>query len=43
VLVALQILEKVEAALGAKNEQAPEHLGQLLDFLKVFVDLYGIA
>ena len=38
VLVALQILEKVEAALGAKNEQAPEHLGQLLDFLKGFVD-----
>jgi hemerythrin-like domain-containing protein len=38
VLVALQILEKVEAALGAKNEQAPVHLGQLLDFFKGFVD-----
>jgi hemerythrin-like domain-containing protein len=38
VLVALQLLEKVEAALVAKNEQAPDHLGQLLDFLKGFVD-----
>lgn len=38
VLVALQILEKVEAALEAKKEHAPEHLGQLLDFLKGFVD-----
>jgi hemerythrin-like domain-containing protein len=38
VLVALQLLEKVEAALAAKNKQAPEHLGQLLDFLKGFVD-----
>lgn len=38
VLVALQILEKVEGALAARNEQAPEHLGQLLDFLKGFVD-----
>lgn len=38
VLVALTILEKVEAALAAKNEQAAEHLGQLLDFLRVFVD-----
>jgi len=38
VLVALQILEKVDAALGAKKEQAPEHLGQLLDFFKGFVD-----
>ena len=38
VLVALQLLEKVEKALAAKNEQAPEHLGQLLDFFKGFVD-----
>lgn len=38
VLVALQLLEKVEAALAAKIEQSPEHLGQLLDFLKGFVD-----
>jgi hemerythrin-like domain-containing protein len=38
VLVALKILEKVEEALAAKNEQASEHLGQLLDFLRVFVD-----
>ena len=38
VLVALQILEKVAAALGVKNAKAPEHLGQLLDFLKGFVD-----
>jgi hemerythrin-like domain-containing protein len=38
VLVALQLLEKVETAITAKNEQAPEHLGQLLDFLKGFVD-----
>ena len=30
VLVALQLLEKVEAALAAKNVQAPAHLGQLL-------------
>jgi hemerythrin-like domain-containing protein len=38
VLVALQILEKVEMALAAKNAQAVEHLGQLLDFFKGFVD-----
>jgi hemerythrin-like domain-containing protein len=38
VLVALHLLEKVEVALAAKNEQAPEHLGQLVDFLKGFVD-----
>jgi len=38
VVVALQLLERVEGALAAKNEQAPEHLGQLLDFLKGFVD-----
>ena len=38
VLVALQILEKVETALAANDAQAAEDLGQLLDFLKVFVD-----
>jgi hemerythrin-like domain-containing protein len=38
VLVALQILEKVEAALAANDRQAADDLGQLLDFLKVFVD-----
>jgi hemerythrin-like domain-containing protein len=38
VLLALRLLEKLEKALAAKNEQAPEHLGQLLDFLKGFVD-----
>lgn len=38
VLVALKLLEKVEEALTTKNEQAPEHFGQLLDFLKGFVD-----
>jgi hemerythrin-like domain-containing protein len=38
VLVALQILEKVETALAANDGQAAEDLGQLLDFLKVFVD-----
>jgi hemerythrin-like domain-containing protein len=35
--VAVQLLDKVVAALAAKSEAA-EHLGQLLDFLKVFVD-----
>ena len=39
VLLALQLLEKLESALTAKNKQAPEHLGQLLDFFKGFVDL----
>jgi hemerythrin-like domain-containing protein len=38
VLVALQILEKVEAAIAAKNDQALGHLEQLLDFFKGFVD-----
>lgn len=38
VLVALQILDKVAAAIVAKNEQAPAHLEQLLDFFKGFVD-----
>jgi hemerythrin-like domain-containing protein len=39
VLLALGILEKIEGALAAKNDAAAEHLAQLLDFLKVFVDL----
>jgi hemerythrin-like domain-containing protein len=39
VLVALNLLEKVEAALAVENEQAQEHLQQLLDFFKGFVDL----
>jgi hemerythrin-like domain-containing protein len=38
VLVALGILEKVEAALTVNEAQAAEDLGQLLDFLRVFVD-----
>jgi len=38
VLVALKILEKVAAAIGAKDGQAPGHLTQLLDFFKGFVD-----
>src|SRR5512145_1509218 len=38
VLLALQILEKVESALATKQDQAQEHLGQLLDFFKGFVD-----
>ena len=38
VLVALQILEKVEAAVAARNDQALGHLEQLLDFFKGFVD-----
>jgi len=38
VLMALQILEKVETALAANDAQAAEDLGQLLDFLRVFVD-----
>ena len=38
VLVALQILEKVEAALAAGSADAPEHLGQLIEFLRGFVD-----
>ena len=38
VLVSLQILEKVAAATGAKETKAPEHLAQLLDFFKGFVD-----
>ena len=38
VLVALQILEKVESALATNQDQAREHFGQLLDFFKGFVD-----
>jgi hemerythrin-like domain-containing protein len=38
VLVALEILDKVATAVAQKNEKAPEHLGQLLDFFKGFVD-----
>jgi len=38
VLVALQILEKVDAAIEAKNDEALGHLEQLLDFFKGFVD-----
>ncbi|HEX7484874.1 MAG TPA: hemerythrin domain-containing protein [Vicinamibacterales bacterium] len=38
VLVALQILEEVETALTAGDVQAADDLGQLLDFLRVFVD-----
>ncbi|RPH54228.1 MAG: hemerythrin, partial [Acidobacteria bacterium] len=39
VLVALEVLEKIVGALAARNQQAPEHLEHLLDFLKGFVDL----
>jgi hypothetical protein len=35
----LQILEKVDAAVAARNDQAFGHLEQLLDFFKGFVDL----
>lgn len=38
VLVALQILDRVAAAVAAKDAQAPAHLEQLLDFFKGFVD-----
>ena len=38
VLVAVQILEKVEAAIAARSDQALGHLEQLLDFFKGFVD-----
>lgn len=38
VLVALKLLEKIEVALAARDEQAPEHLNQLLDFFRGFVD-----
>ncbi|MBN2194349.1 MAG: hemerythrin domain-containing protein [Polyangiaceae bacterium] len=36
--VALQLLERIGAALDAKQEHAPAHLGQLLDYLTGFVD-----
>lgn len=38
VLVSLQVLEKVAAAVTQKDDRAPAHLGQLLDFFKGFVD-----
>jgi len=38
VLVALQILEKVGDALATGAVDSPEHLGQLIDFFKGFVD-----
>lgn len=38
VLVALQILEKIEGALAAGVADAQEHLDQLIDFFKGFVD-----
>jgi hemerythrin-like domain-containing protein len=38
VLVALEILEKVIAALEAGSTAAPQHLGQLIDFFGGFVD-----
>lgn len=38
VLVALQLLEKIAAAVVAKDDQAPAHLDQLLDFFRGFVD-----
>lgn len=38
VLVALQILDKVAAAIAGKNDQAFTDLEQLLDFFKGFVD-----
>lgn len=38
VLMALSILEKVAAAIGAGDDQAPAHLEQLLDFFRGFVD-----
>jgi len=38
VLVALQVLERVAAAIAAKDERAPLHLEQLLDFFTGFVD-----
>jgi hemerythrin-like domain-containing protein len=38
VLVALQILDKVTAAIAAKDDRAPADLEKLLDFFKGFVD-----
>jgi len=39
VLVGLKILDEVAAAIADGKEQASEHLEQLLDFFKGFVDL----
>ena len=36
---ALRLLEKIEEALVAKSDEAPDHLSQLLDFIQGFVDL----
>ncbi len=38
VLLALRLLDKVGEALEAESDEAPEHLEQLLEFLKGFVD-----
>jgi hemerythrin-like domain-containing protein len=38
VLLALRILERVEGALQAGAADAPSHAGELVEFLKVFVD-----
>lgn len=38
VLDALEILDKVAAAVAAERQDAPAHLEQLLDFFKGFVD-----
>lgn len=38
VLVALRILDRVATAIVAKDDQAPSHLDELLDFFKGFVD-----
>ena len=38
VLVALEIMERVEDALAAKEPEAPKHMAELLDFFRGFVD-----
>lgn len=38
VLVAVDILDRVTTAIVAKDDRAPGHLGQLLDFFQGFVD-----
>ncbi len=38
VLVALNILERIEKGIAARDTDAPEHLNQLLDFFGGFVD-----
>jgi hemerythrin-like domain-containing protein len=38
VLIAVQLLEKIADVLANKHDQSEEHLAQLLDFLRVFVD-----